>query len=118
MVALGLASIGIYGVLSCLVAQRTGEIGIRMALGASPGNVLRLVVSQGLVLAGTGIVAGLAGAFLLARLLAGLLYQVHPTDLFTFVAVPLVSAVAVIVASYVPARKATRMDPVAALRCE
>jgi predicted permease len=118
LVALALASVGIYGVLSYLVAQRTSEIGIRMALGATRGSVLRLVVGQGLALAGTGIALGLAGAASLARLLAGLLYGVKPTDPVTFFAVPLLLAVSVILASYMPARRATRLDPVAALRCE
>jgi putative ABC transport system permease protein len=118
LVALALASLGVYGVLSYLVAQRTGEIGIRMALGASPDSVLRLVVGQGLALAGTGIALGLAGAVSLTRLLAGLLYGVRPIDPVTFAGVPLLLAISVMLASYVPARRATRLDPVAALRCE
>jgi putative ABC transport system permease protein len=101
-----------------LVAQRTNEIGIRMALGATPVNVLRLIVGQGLALGATGIALGLAGAMLLARLLQGLLYGVKPTDALTYAAVPLVLAVAVLLASYIPARRATRLDPVAALRSE
>jgi putative ABC transport system permease protein len=101
-----------------LLAQRTSEIGIRMVLGASPGSVLRLVVGQGLALAGTGIVLGLASAASLARLLAGLLHGVKSPDPVTFFAVPLLLAISVILASYMPARRATRLDPVAALRCE
>jgi ABC-type antimicrobial peptide transport system permease subunit len=108
----------VYGVLSYLVAQRTNEIGIRIALGATPVKVLRLVVGQGLALGVTGIALGLGGAFVLARLLSGLLYGVKSTDALTFAAVPLVLAVAVIFASYIPARRATRLDPVAALRSE
>jgi putative ABC transport system permease protein len=118
LVALALASMGVYGVLSYLVAQRTNEIGIRMALGATPVKVLRLVVGQGLTLGITGIAVGLGGALVLARLLSGLLYGVKPTDGLTFAAVPLVLAVAVLLASYIPARRATRLDPVAALRSE
>jgi predicted permease len=118
LVALALASMGVYGVLSYLVAQRTNEIGIRMALGATPVKVLRLVVGQGLALGLTGIALGLGGAFVLARLLSGLLYGVKSADALTFAAVPLVLAVAVIFASYIPARRATRLDPVAALRSE
>jgi putative ABC transport system permease protein len=118
LMALTLASVGIYGVLSYLVAQRTGEIGIRMALGATQSSVLRLVVGRGLALAGIGIAVGLAGAAALTRLITGLLYGVKATDPVTFAAVPLVLAVSVILASYVPARRATRLDPVAALRCE
>jgi ABC-type antimicrobial peptide transport system permease subunit len=89
-----------------------------MALGASPDSVLRLVVGQGLALAGTGIALGLAGAVSLTRLLAGLLYGVRPIDPVTFAGVPLLLAISVMLASYVPARRATRLDPVAALRCE
>jgi ABC-type antimicrobial peptide transport system permease subunit len=89
-----------------------------MALGATTGSVLRLVVGQGLVLAGIGIAVGLAGAAALTRLITGLLYGVKATDPVTFIAVPLVLTAAVMVASYVPARRATRLDPVAALRCE
>jgi ABC-type antimicrobial peptide transport system permease subunit len=118
LIALALASMGVYGVLAYLVEQRTNEIGIRMALGATPVKVLRLVVGQGLALGATGIALGLGGAFLLARLLSSLLYGVKPTDTLTFTAVPLVLAAAVLLASYIPARRATRLDPVAALRSE
>ena len=116
--ALLLAVIGIFGVMSYSVLQRTREIGIRVALGASRGEVLRLVVGQGAALAVIGIAAGLAGAFALTRYLRSLLFETSPTDPLTFVAVSLILCIVAVTASYFPARRATQVDPMQALRYE
>jgi predicted permease len=115
-VALALAAIGIHGVLSYAVAQRTREIGIRLALGANPGRVRRQVVVEGLTLAALGALVGLAAAWAMTRGLSSLLFGVAPTDPVTFVAVPVALTLVAVAASYVPARRATRVDPVTALR--
>jgi putative ABC transport system permease protein len=114
--ALSLAAVGIYGVMSYSVTQRTHELGIRMALGASDSDVRRLILSRavGITLAGTSI--GAIGVFAVTRLMRGLLFGVEPTDAFTFFAVCGGLAVVALVASYVPARRATRVDPLVALR--
>jgi len=117
-VALLLATVGIYGVLSYSVGQRTQEIGIRMALGAQGRDVLTLVLRQGITLAGLGLAIGLAAAASLSRVLASLLFGVGPMDLATFGAVALVMLAAALLACYVPARRATRVDPLVALRTE
>ncbi len=117
-IALALAAVGIYGVLAYLVSQRTQEIGIRQAIGANRSQVLGMILRQGLRLAGAGIVVGLVAAFLLTRLMQSLLYQVRPADPLTFVAVPLVLLLIAVVASYLPARRATRVSPVIALRTQ
>jgi putative ABC transport system permease protein len=116
--ALLLAAIGIFGVISYSVTQRTHEIGIRMALGAERNQVLRLVVGQGLTIALLGAAGGLAGAFALTHYLQALLFNVSPTDLATFVALPLFLCAVAVAASYVPARRAAKVDPISALRYE
>jgi predicted permease len=116
--ALGLAAIGIYGVIAFLVSQSTREVGIRMALGATPREILMLIVRQGLVVAVLGVAAGLAGAFVLTRFMNTLLFGVHPTDPLTFVAIAAALAMVAVLASYVPARRAARVDPMVSLRSE
>jgi putative ABC transport system permease protein len=116
--ALLLAAVGIYGVIAYSVTQRTQEIGIRMALGAQRADVLRMVIRQALILAGAGIVAGGLGAVFLTRLMEGLLFEVKPADPVTFAAVSALLAAVALLASYIPGRRATRVDPVIALRAE
>jgi putative ABC transport system permease protein len=113
-----LAALGLYGVMAYSVGRRTGEIGVRMALGARPRDVLRLVIGQGLPVIAAGLAVGLCGAWLLARLLAGALYQVSPRDPATFTVVTLVLTAVALLACWLPARRAARIDPLAALRNE
>jgi ABC-type antimicrobial peptide transport system permease subunit len=113
-----LAAIGIYGVLAYSVAQRTREIGIRMALGAQPSAVMRLVLGQSFVLTAIGIALGVAGAGLVTRYLKGMLFGLTPLDPMTFVAVSFLFAAVAAIASFVPAHRATTVNPVVALRAE
>lgn len=117
-IALTLAAVGIYGVLSYLVARRTQEIGIRLAIGADRGQVMAMILKQGMTLAGTGIAVGVVAAFLMSRLMQSLLYQVQPGDSGTFLVVPLVLIVVALLASLLPALRATRVSPLVALRSE
>ncbi len=117
-IALMLASIGVYGVLSYSVSQRTQEIGVRMALGAGRGDVFRLIVGHGLTLAAIGIAAGVVGAFGVTRFVRTLLFNVTPTDPFSFAGVALFLAAVASMASFLPARRATAVDPLIALRNE
>jgi ABC-type antimicrobial peptide transport system permease subunit len=118
MVALLLAAIGIYGVVAYQVGQRTREFGIRMSLGAQPGAVLRLVIRRGMAITAIGIVLGLAGAYGLTRVMENLLYGVRATDPATFIGVTIILGAVTLIAGYLPARRATRVDPVLALREE
>jgi putative ABC transport system permease protein len=117
-VALVLAAVGLYGVMSFLVVQRSQEIGIRLALGSRPADVLRLVLRQGLVITAAGLLAGVAGAMALSRLAATLLFGVQPTDPTTYAGVALLLTAVAVVACVLPARRATRIDPVHAMRGE
>jgi ABC-type antimicrobial peptide transport system permease subunit len=113
-----LAAIGVYGVMAFLVAQGTREIGIRMALGATERAVLGLVMRQGMTVATLGVAIGLGGAFVLTRSMRGLLFGVGGTDPLTFAAVALLLGSIALVATYLPARRAARIDPMVSLRSE
>ena len=117
-VALLLALVGVYGVLAYSVGRRTAEIGLRVALGATPRSVLALIVGQGMRPILAGVAIGLAGAIGLSRFMASLLFNVKPVDPLTYGAVALVVMIAALFSCYVPARRALRVDPVAALRQE
>jgi putative ABC transport system permease protein len=117
-VALVLAAVGIYGVISYSVAQRTKEFGIRLALGAQHGTVVNLVLKRGVLLTLCGVALGLAGAFALTRFLSGLLFGLTATDPVTFIGVSLILGGIALIASYIPARRATKVDPLVALRTE
>ena len=116
--ALGLAALGIYGVISYAVAQRTRELGVRVALGAQRSDVLALVLKQGLRLTAAGILLALVGALALTRSLETLLYGVSARDLVTYTLVPLLLGGVALLATYVPALRATRVDPLTAIRAE
>ncbi len=117
-IAMALAVMGIYGVMSYSVARRTHEMGIRMVLGAGEGDVVRLVLRQAGMVVGIGLAIGVAGALAVSRMLSSWLYGVSARDPLTFVATPVILAVVALVASYIPARRATKVDPAVALRCE
>jgi ABC-type antimicrobial peptide transport system permease subunit len=117
-VALLIAAIGVYGVLAYSVNQRTREIGLRVALGAQQAGVLRWIVGQGMLVAAAGIGIGLAGAFALSRLLASLLFGIQPRDPLTFTSVAAVLTAVAFAACLVPAIRASRVDPIVALRDE
>jgi ABC-type antimicrobial peptide transport system permease subunit len=116
--ALVLAAVGVYSVMSYLVSRGTREIGIRMALGADRRAVHRMIFGQGLVLTLGGVAAGLVGAFALTRVMRSLLFEVSPSDVMTFVSVPLLLGTVALAASFIPARRATRIEPLVALREE
>lgn len=118
VLALGLAAVGLYGAMSYLVTQRTQELGLRMALGASRTDVFKLVVGKGMSLALIGIAIGLVASLALTRVMRSLLFEVTPTDVLTFVIVPVVLLTVTLLACYIPARRATNVDPLTALRYE
>src|SRR5262249_11025781 len=118
VLALILAAVGLYGLISFTTSQRTSEIGIRMAFGADRARLLRLIIGQGMVLVVAGIAIGLAASLALTRLMQSLLYSIDPTDPLTFVAIAVVLSVVPFLACYIPARRATRVDPMVALRYE
>ena len=118
LLALGLTGVGLYGLLAFEVARRTGEIGIRTALGARPGDIFRLIVGQGLRLTATGIVLGIFGAVAASSLFAKFLFGVQHTDSLTFLVVSVTLFAAAFLACYIPARRAMRVDPMVALRYE
>jgi putative ABC transport system permease protein len=117
-VALLLASIGIYGVMAYTFSQRTNEIGIRMAMGAQRGDILRIAVSEGAMIVVFGVTAGLMGSLILTRFLQTMLFDVKPNDPITFAAISGLLAAVTLAACFVPARRATRVDPLVALRHE
>ena len=113
-----MAAVGVYGVMSYAVQQRTQELGVRMALGAQASNLRNMVIGQGMLLAGAGLVVGMSASFWLTRFLASLLFEVKAWDPLTFLVTPLVLAAVALCAVWIPAQRATRVDPITALRLE
>jgi putative ABC transport system permease protein len=113
-----LAVVGVYGVISYAAAQRTHEIGIRLALGAEPRQILKMVFRQGFVIVGAGVLAGILSAVAMARLVGNLLFGVPPGDLLTYISTTVLLAAVALLACYLPARRAMRVDPIVALRYE
>jgi ABC-type antimicrobial peptide transport system permease subunit len=118
LLALVLVCVGLYGTMSYFVARRTNEIGIRMALGAQPERVFRMVLGEGLILTGAGVVVGLGGAFFGTKLISSSLYEVPALDPVTFASVAVLLIAVGLFACFVPARRAMKVDPMVALRCE
>jgi putative ABC transport system permease protein len=118
LAALVLAMVGVFGVLAYSVAQRTQEIGVRIALGATPGGILKMVLGQGLLTVAIGLIVGLAGSLLLTRTMRSMLFEISPNDPITIVGIALLLLLIAMLASYIPARRATRVDPMIALRYE
>jgi putative ABC transport system permease protein len=118
IVAFLLACVGIYGVMAYAISQRTGEIGLRMALGARRGDILRVVLNEAVLIVIAGVAAGLLGSLLLTRFLQTLLFDIKPTDPLTFGALTILLAGVALLASFIPARRAIRIDPLLALRHE
>jgi ABC-type antimicrobial peptide transport system permease subunit len=116
ILALSLAAVGVYSTMSVYVGSRMKEFGIRLALGAQPGALRRLVLREGLLLTGIGVLVGVAGALALTRTIKSLLFEVSATDPYVFTAIPLLLVLVSLVACYTPARRATRVDPLVALR--
>jgi putative ABC transport system permease protein len=116
--ALAMAAVGLYAAISYSVSQRTHEMGIRMALGARPGDLLRLILGQGMALTAIGVAVGMAGALLLSRFLTTLLHGVSATDPSTFAVLSFFVLAIALLACYMPARKAAKVNPIEALRCE
>ncbi|MCI0664210.1 MAG: FtsX-like permease family protein [Acidobacteria bacterium] len=118
VIALLLAGAGLYAVMAYAVTQRTHEIGIRLALGSNSGGILRIITGQGLKLTVVGLALGLVGAFALTRVMSRILYGVNAVDPLTFIMIPLLLLGVALLACYLPARRATKVDPIIALRCE
>jgi putative ABC transport system permease protein len=118
LLALLLAAVGLYGVISYAVSQRTREIGVRMALGARANDVMRMVVKEAMTLVAIGMAIGWGLAAALSRLVASFLFSVGAMDALTFAAIPILLAVVALLASYLPARRAMKVDPMVALRCD
>jgi putative ABC transport system permease protein len=110
--------VGVFGVLAYSVAQRTREIGVRVALGATPGGILKMVLGQGLITVAIGLAVGLAGSLLLTRTMRSMLFEISPNDPLTVAGIALLLLLIAMLASYIPARRATRVDPMIALRYE
>ena len=118
IVALLLAVVGLYSVMTFAIHERTNEIGIRMALGAQEGDILMLVIKHGIILTVVGLAAGIVGAFVLMHCLSSMLYQISATDPVTFIMVPIILFIVTLLACYIPAKRAVKVDPMKVLHCE